>query len=230
MGDERREEDLAQCRMDDESGDDIGEERQRQPLEDLEDQGVGDEELEAEDEKADRNHQPGMLQPSPGQQLAARGDCTEVGADVDRVGDEEGEDADPDQPGRKLPAQRDSEAHPGLERDAGAQLLHGGHQREGEEGGPEQPIAELAAHLRIGPDATGVVIAGACDQTRAQDLEVAQRALLTGGLESGPTLCGRPGAGQAGGVTLRNFIGGLRLLALNRPQQRVATPLAVPPR
>jgi hypothetical protein len=58
-----------------------------------------------------------------------------------------------------------------MERDASARFLDGNHEREGEEGGPQESIAELAPDLRVRSDAAGIVITRAGNQARAKDLQ-----------------------------------------------------------
>ena len=70
-----------------------------------------------------------------------------------------------------------AQADPGVQRDARARLLHGDHQREGEEREPERAEAELAAGLRVGADPRGVVVGRPGDQPRAEELEDALGAL-----------------------------------------------------
>jgi len=62
-----------------------------------------------------------------------------------------------------------------MERNASARFLNGNHEREGEEGGPQESIAELAPDLRVRSDAAGIVITCAGDQSRTQDLQKPER-------------------------------------------------------
>ena len=133
---QRREGDLPQVGMDDDARRDIREQRERQPLEDLEDGAVREEQLQAEDQRRHRRHEPQLRDRSPGKQRPGGRDRTQVGARVDRVGDEERKDARADEPRRELAAQRGAEPDAGVQRDSRAQLLHRGHQREGEQRGP----------------------------------------------------------------------------------------------
>ena len=71
------------------------------------------------------------------QQGTASGDRTKIGPDVNRVGDQECQDAEPDEPGRELTSQADAETNTGLEGDPGTHLLDRCHQWKGEERGPQ---------------------------------------------------------------------------------------------
>src|SRR5438270_6507206 len=142
--------------MREEGGYDVGEEGQGQPFENLEDGAVGDKQLHADDEDRDRDDQPQTVDGTSRQQCASGGDRSQVGADIERIGDQQPEDSSADQPSRELPPQADPETDSGVQGDPGAEFLYRAHQREGEERGPEQTVAKLAADLRVGPDAAGV--------------------------------------------------------------------------
>src|SRR5438309_1638315 len=104
-------------------------------------------------------------------------DGRELGADVEGVGGEQPENRGADQRAGELASKTGTQPDPGLQRDARAQFLHRAHQREGEQRQPEEAVAKLASDLRVRPDATGVVVAGACDQSWAEQLQEADGAL-----------------------------------------------------
>ena len=177
VGDDGRPENLQQRGVGKEGGNDIGEQCERQPLENLEDRGIGGEDLERDDEERHRYDQPQRVNSPTRQQRTGRGHRPQVGADVERVGGEQSENGDADQPAREFATQARSQPDAGLKRDPRAQLLHRAHQRKGEERQPEQPVPKLAPDLGVGADAAGIVVAGAGDQPRAEPLQEADEAL-----------------------------------------------------
>src|SRR5258707_14625867 len=64
------------------------------------------------------------------------------------------------------------------EPDPGAHELDGGHEREGDDGGPEEAVAVRGSGDRIGGDAARIVVGCARDEAGAQDLEVANRGIV----------------------------------------------------
>ena len=130
-----------------ESGDDICEQPDRQPLEDLEDERVRQENLEYENQHRGRNDQPELRDDVSREKRASCGDGAQVGSGVDRVGHEQSGDAGPNQRPGEFAPERDAKADSGVERDSGTQLLDGRHQREGEQGGPQEAVSKLASDL-----------------------------------------------------------------------------------
>ena len=118
------------------AGEHVGEQRQREPFEDLEDGRIAHEELQADDQDGDRDDQPELGDDIATEQRTARGHRSQVGADVDGVGAKQRQDARADQHGREFAAQCDAEADAGVQGDARAQLLHRSHQRKGEKRSP----------------------------------------------------------------------------------------------
>src|SRR5207245_6248531 len=173
VGNERGPEHFPEVRMRVDRRNHVGEQGQGQPLEDLEDRVVAGEDLHAQDERGDRDHQPDGLEGTARDQRSAGGDGAQVGADVDGVRDQQAEDGEADEPPWELAPEAGPQPLSSFEGDPGAQLLDGGHQGKGEERGPEQPQAELAADLGVGPDAAGVVVTGAGDEARPQRPEQA---------------------------------------------------------
>ena len=150
--------------MGDQSRDDVGEERQAEPFEHLEDRAVAEKELKEEDQNRDRPDEPDRGYQAPREQGAAGCHGTQVRAEVDRVGDQQSGYANPDQGGGELSAQRDAKPDAGLKRDAAAELLNGRHQGKCEKRRPQHAVSKLAADLGIGPDAARIVVAGSCDE------------------------------------------------------------------
>src|SRR2546430_2060315 len=186
-----------QLRMRKERGDDIRKERQGQPLEDLEDGRVADEELQTQDQCGDGNDEPDRLDQSAGKQLAAGRHRAEVGANVEGVGGQQTGNGEADQPAWELAPQADAQAHAGLQRDSRAQLLDRAHEWKRQEGRPEEPIAEVAADLRVGSNAARIVIAGPGDQAGSQQLEPPNWTLAARLVERRPPGIGRPPGGKA---------------------------------
>ena len=88
----------------------------------------------------------------------------EVGADIDRVGDEQQRHDDLQQPVRIVPAEIAGDAMPRGAAEAGADLLDRHHQRIGQQHGPADAEAELRTGLAVGADAGRIVVRRAGDQ------------------------------------------------------------------
>ena len=58
---------------------------------------------------------------------------------------------------------------PGNPADARADLLNRRHQWIAEQHDPRHAVSELSANLGVGGDATGIVVGGASDQSRAEE-------------------------------------------------------------
>jgi hypothetical protein len=125
------------------------------------------------------------------QQVHPRADRDEVGRDVERVGDDERADEQPDDDAPRATESHDQElAEPlaGRERGPVADLLHAGHQGEGDERHPQHPEAELRAGLRVGGDARGIVVRGPGNETGAKRTEIAVPSVLPGSSRHWPSL------------------------------------------
>ena len=88
MWDQARGYDLAEIGMREESGDHVREQPDGQPLEDFEDELVGEEHLERQDQERRRQDEPQLLHGASGEERATCRDRAKVGAGIDRVGDE----------------------------------------------------------------------------------------------------------------------------------------------
>ena len=168
MGEDGRQSRGAEIRVGQERRRHVGDERQRQPLEDAKDGLVGGEQLQRQDQRGGRRNQPDGWHEPPPQQRSAGGDGAQVGAGVDGVGRQQGEYRGSNHPGWELAAKAQPKAHAGVEGDPAAELLDGSHQGKREQRRPEQPVTELAPHLRVGADPARVVVAGAGDEPGAQ--------------------------------------------------------------
>ena len=89
---------------------------------------------------------------------------SEIGADIDDVGNEEQPDQRVNQQRRIMAAHIAGEALAGNAANLRADHLNCAHQRIGEQERPGQGVAELRASLRIGGYATGIVVRGAGDE------------------------------------------------------------------
>ena len=105
------------------------------------------------------------------QQLQRRRHRAEVGADVDRVGDDQQTDQRIEQRRRIVAAHVAGEPAAGHAADLRADLLDRAHQRIGEQQRPAEAVAELRAGLGIGGDAAGIVVGGAGDQAGAEHVD-----------------------------------------------------------
>jgi len=184
--------------MGEECGDHIGEQRQREPLEDLEDGGIRDEELHPDDQQGNGHHQPECVDGAAREELPPGGHRAQIRSNIEGVRNQEPENPDADQPGGKLATQAHPQPHARLQRNTAAQLLDCRHQGESKEGGPQQAEAELAPDLRVGADPARVVVACPGDEPRSKQLEKARRTALFRLLDAGPAGGRRAARGQVG--------------------------------
>ena len=105
------------------------------------------------------------------QQLQRRGHRAEIGAEIDRVRDQQQPDDRVEQPARVMRADVAGNALAGDPAHARADLLDRRHQREAEQHHPAHRVAELRAGLGVGGDAARIVVGGAGDQPRAEPAE-----------------------------------------------------------
>ena len=157
---------LAPGNLHDHQSPEIREEGQGQPPENLHVAFVGDEDLEGGAEDAEEDDIKQVRAADQEGERIAHG--AEVGADIDRVGDQEKGDDALQQPGRIVLANIAGDAMSGRAADAGADLLNRAHQRIGEEHCPGDRVAELTTRLRIGGYAAGIVIGCPGDEARPQ--------------------------------------------------------------
>jgi hypothetical protein len=94
----------------------------------------------------------------------------EIGANVDRVGDQQQSDQRIEQRRRIVLAHVTGESAPRHAPDLGADHLDRAHQRIGQQQRPTEAVAELRARLRIGGDAAGVVVGGAGNEAWPHDI------------------------------------------------------------
>jgi hypothetical protein len=87
-----------------------------------------------------------------------RGHRSEIGSDIDDVGDQEQRDQRINKGRRIMAAHVASQAFAGNTANLRADHLDRAHERIGEEEGPTQGVAELGASLRIGGYAAGIVV------------------------------------------------------------------------
>ena len=172
---------------------DIGEQRQRQPLQDPHRPLVREQHLRGDAECAEAEHVE-RLGPAD-EKLDRLGHRGDVGGDVDRVRDDEQTDQSQRQPARADLVDVGSQALAGRPTDPRREHLDADHQRRRQEQRPDEAEAELGAGLRVGRDAARVVVGGAGDETRAEPARETLQALV-GGRLVGP-LC-RGGWGNVG--------------------------------
>ncbi len=148
---------------------DVSEQRERQPLQPRDVTGVAHEHFEQERERPESGDV-GQHR-TANQQLGRGPHGAQVGAEVDGVGHHQEEDQDIEHGSRVVLADDARDAVAGHPADARADLLDRAHQRPAKHQHPAQAKAELCARLGIGGDAARIVVGGARDQARAQDLE-----------------------------------------------------------
>jgi len=103
-----------------------------------------------------------------GDHLGGCAHATEIGAYVDDVGDDEHGTRGPEHPAGIAAADDGGETAAGYHAEARAHELHGHHEGEREERGPERAIAEGGAGYGVGGDARRVVIGGAGNEAGAE--------------------------------------------------------------
>jgi hypothetical protein len=79
--------------------------------------------------------------------------------------------ADVDDQSRIVADEVAGDAAAGHPPDPGGNFLDGGHEREGHDERPAEPVPELRADLGIGCNAGGIVVGGAGDEPRPHDLD-----------------------------------------------------------
>jgi hypothetical protein len=149
-----------------ERSDDVRQEYERQPL-----QSIGDRRVSQPDRghrDADAEHHDPDVRAQTREQLGRVGHAGEVGADVDRVGDEQCDGGGKQHRAREPVAERAGDALARHHADAGAHRLHGDHQRPGEERRPEERRPVLRTGYRVGGDARGIVVGGAGDDAGSE--------------------------------------------------------------
>ena len=156
----------------DEHGADIGEERQGQPPQHRSVARVGYENFRdyGQEREASDVHSRGSID----EQAKRCGHGSEIGSEVDRVGDDEQPDKGIEQPRRIMPTDISGEASTRHPAHLSADQLDRAHQRIGEQQRPAHAVAELRAGLGIGGDAAGVVVRSAGDQAGSQDVPPAR--------------------------------------------------------
>ena len=153
---------------------DIGQQRERQPLEERRIARKGDEDLQAEGDEREQHDVD--LARAAGDQLERVAHGAKIGGDVERVGGGEQADDEVEQRPREVLADVGGEPVPGDPADTRADDLNADHQRRGEEHRPQQAVAVLRAGLRIGGDAARIVVRRAGDEPRPEALD--QRNML----------------------------------------------------
>lgn len=159
----------------------VSEQHHRQPFQEGRIFAVGNEELEQQrdDREADREDMPAAASNQLGG-VAHRG---KVGADIDRIGDEQEPDQHHHDPSRHDLAQVPGEPVSRHAADPRADQLHRAHQRIGQHHRPQQHRAERRAGLRICGDTARIVVGRSGDQPGTQLFEDALQ------VHTNPHLC-----------------------------------------
>jgi len=130
---------------------------------------------------------------SADQQSERAGHRAEVGADVDRVGDEKKRNDPLQQPVGIVLAQIAGDPFPRRTADPGADLLDRRDQRVGEQHDPRDREAELGAGLAIGRDSAGVIVGRSRDEPRAEHADETRLFRIGRGSGTNPPCCYRHG-------------------------------------
>jgi len=147
---------------------DVGEEGERQPLQERRVPGKGNEDLQSQ--RHERERQDIQTRRASDQQLQGCGHRAEIRRDVDRVGDQQERDDCVEQRPRIMLPDVGGKALPRDTSDARAHDLDADHERQREQHRPQHAVPELRARLRIGGNAARIV-RGAGDQSRPQLLQ-----------------------------------------------------------
>jgi hypothetical protein len=192
---------------------DVGEHRERQPLEDAHRTLVREQHLRGDADGAEGEHVE-RLRPAD-DQLERFGHRADVGGDVDGVGDDQHRHQRDGQPARAHLVDVGREPVTRGPADARREHLDADHERRRQQQRPDEGEAELRAGLRVGGDAARVVVGGAGDEAGPEAARERLEAFLARLLRLG---CGR----RRGG--------GLRcaLAAHARPRRRPARLLHPP--
>ncbi len=169
VGHERVPQHLRPWNVDDEHRRHVGKQRQGQELEDRRIARKWNEHLQAERQDAEE-HDVKMRLPAD-QQLQRGRHRTEVGGEIDGVGDQQQADHDMEQPRRIEIADIRRQAVPGDPADARADDLDPDHQRQREEHRPQHAVAELRSRLGIAGNAARIVVGGTGDQAGTEALK-----------------------------------------------------------
>ena len=145
---------------------DVREEHQRQPFEDACDLPIRGEEEEQDDQHAVHRDQDAMVE--AGHQLGCLGHASQIGADVDHVGNDQQRAGPPQHRARVPGAHHSREAFARHHPQPCTHQLHGHHERKGKQCDPERRIAKCCAGDRIRGDTGGVVIRRASDEPGAK--------------------------------------------------------------
>ena len=156
---ECRTQDFGPVRLGDECGDHVREQREREPLQRVGDLVIAQAHRRVADAETEQRFVD--LRRTAAEHLRRVAHAGEIGRDVDRVGDQQRQREQRDQPAWKFLAQRAGEADSGDHADARAHHLHAAHQRPCQESRPQHAGAELRTCDRIRRDAGWIVIRGA---------------------------------------------------------------------
>ena len=149
-----------------EGGEDVGEQHQGEPLEGARDLPVRGPEQQGDDEgRVERRPHRGGY---PGHHRARRRHPAQVGPDVDDVGHDQERAGRPQHAARVAVADHARQTPAADHPEPRAHELHRGHEREGEQRGPEWRVPEGGARHRVGRDAGGIVVGRPGDEPRAE--------------------------------------------------------------
>ena len=157
--DDGRKQHLVPGHVHDERGGDVSEQHERQQFHVLGVPPIGDRDLRRE---ADHSETQRVDRRRPANEdLHRRGHGCDVGGDVDHVGGGQERNNCEQQHGRDYGAEIGRQSPPGDRADTRAHDLDRDHERRGQKHRPAQRVTELGATLRIGRNATGIVVGGA---------------------------------------------------------------------
>src|SRR5579864_8943854 len=145
----------------------VGKQRQRQPLQYADITAMIENDLRDRTQYSEE-HDPHPTRGLRKQQTSRGGHRTEVGADVESVGDEEQCDGRLQHPPGVMLAQVPGEAAPRGTADTGADALDRHHQGVREEERPPERVSEGGPRLRVGADSARIVVGGSGDEPRPE--------------------------------------------------------------
>ncbi len=157
---------LAPIGPDHKTRDDVGEKRERQPLQNAGNLVVTALHRGHSDGEPEQNNK--VVRVYAGQHFGRVSHSREISADVNGVGGEQAQRRDHDKGFREFLAQSASESHAGDHSDTRAHHLHARHQWPRDERSPKLTGAQESARRRIGRNSRRIIIGRASNQARTK--------------------------------------------------------------
>jgi hypothetical protein len=161
--------------MNDECGQHISEPTKRDPLQEIRDLAVAKYDGAERDNDTEENDVVMLIQAT--EHFRGVRHSREIGADCDCIGNQQSQRDRRHEWSWKFFAERAGQAAASHQTDTRGHHLDGGHERPGDERGPQNRSAELRPHDRISADGGRVIISRTADQPRSQHSEESPEAI-----------------------------------------------------